>query len=96
MRKLTFIMIAIVLTASTTVFAQRGRQAAGQGLRQNVRQRAELTEEQKAILEKADIIITPGSGFGKSGEGYVRMALTVSSDQLTEAVKRIKKAFFLY
>jgi len=48
----------------------------------------------KEILEKADIIVTPGNGFGKSGEGYVRFALTVDSDKLKEAVARIGKAFF--
>ena len=48
----------------------------------------------KSMLEKADIIVTPGSGFGKSGEGYIRMALTVGEAKLEEAVARIKKAFF--
>ncbi len=48
----------------------------------------------KAMLEKADIIVTPGVGFGKSGEGYIRMALTVTPEKLKEAVERIKKAFF--
>lgn len=48
----------------------------------------------KALLEKADIIATPGVGFGKSGEGYVRMALTVGTEKLEEAAARIKKAFF--
>jgi LL-diaminopimelate aminotransferase len=45
----------------------------------------------KLILKEADVIVTPGSGFGKSGEGYVRMALTVSKERLREAVDRIKK-----
>jgi len=48
----------------------------------------------KAILEKTDIIVTPGNGFGSSGEGYVRMALTVDKEKLSEAVERIKKEFF--
>ncbi|MFH1552318.1 MAG: LL-diaminopimelate aminotransferase [Candidatus Omnitrophota bacterium] len=48
----------------------------------------------ETILEKADIIVTPGVGFGKSGEGYVRMALTVECEKLEEAVSRIKKTFF--
>ena len=48
----------------------------------------------KAFLEKADIVVTPGSGFGKAGEGYIRMALTVGPDKLEEAVCRIKKTFF--
>ncbi|MDP8259314.1 MAG: LL-diaminopimelate aminotransferase [Candidatus Aadella gelida] len=48
----------------------------------------------KDMLEKADIIVTPGNGFGKSGEGYIRMAMTVGPKQLKEAVARIKKVFF--
>ncbi len=52
------------------------------------------TSMSKAILEKADIIATPGNGFGESGEGYVRMTLTVDKEKLSEAVDRLKKAFF--
>jgi len=33
---------------------------------------------------------SPGSGFGKAGEGYVRFSLTVSSERLQEAADRIK------
>ena len=52
------------------------------------------TSMAKAMLDKADIIVTPGNGFGSSGEGYIRMALTVGEEKLEEAVLRIKKAFF--
>jgi LL-diaminopimelate aminotransferase len=45
----------------------------------------------KTILNNADVVVTPGVGFGSYGEGYVRMALTVSQDRLKEAVDRIKK-----
>src|SRR3989338_2553110 len=48
-------------------------------------------EAAKAFLEKVDIVVTPGNGFGESGEGYVRMALTVPKDRLNEAVERLKK-----
>ncbi len=48
----------------------------------------------KAMLEKTDIIVTPGIGFGENGEGYIRIALTVGSGRLEEAVDRIKKEFF--
>ncbi|NQT32509.1 MAG: LL-diaminopimelate aminotransferase [Candidatus Omnitrophica bacterium] len=48
----------------------------------------------KVLLEKTDIVVTPGNGFGLSGEGYVRMALTVDPEKLAEAVDRIKKTFF--
>jgi len=45
----------------------------------------------RILLEKRDIVITPGIGFGSSGEGYVRMALTVSKERIKEAVERLKK-----
>lgn len=46
-----------------------------------------------AILEKADIVATPGVGFGKYGEGYIRMALTVPEQRIAEAVQRLRKIF---
>jgi len=42
------------------------------------------------VLKDTGVVITPGSGFGKSGEGYVRFSLTVPSERLQEAVERIK------
>jgi len=44
-------------------------------------------------LDKADIIATPGVGFGKYGEGFIRMALTVSKERIQEAIARLKKIF---
>ncbi|MBM3249854.1 MAG: aminotransferase class I/II-fold pyridoxal phosphate-dependent enzyme [Candidatus Omnitrophica bacterium] len=43
------------------------------------------------ILEKANLVVTPGIGFGKYGEGYIRMALTVPEERVNEAVVRLKK-----
>jgi LL-diaminopimelate aminotransferase len=43
------------------------------------------------LLEEAHIVSTPGNGFGPSGEGYVRFALTVPKARLEEALGRIKK-----
>lgn len=48
-------------------------------------------ETAKAFLDKANIVATPGNGFGENGEGYIRMTLTVSKDRLAEAVNRIGK-----
>ncbi|MBF0252363.1 MAG: LL-diaminopimelate aminotransferase [Candidatus Omnitrophica bacterium] len=48
----------------------------------------------KELLEKANIVATPGNGFGEYGEGYIRFALTLDTPKLKEAVERIKKAFF--
>jgi LL-diaminopimelate aminotransferase len=46
------------------------------------------------LLRQAGIVTTPGSGFGTPGEGYVRMALTVSRERIAEAVQRIRKLSF--
>ena len=43
------------------------------------------------LLEKANIVVTPGVGFGKYGEGYIRMALTVSKEEIQEAIRRLKR-----
>ena len=44
-----------------------------------------------SILEKADLVVTPGVGFGKYGEGYIRFALTVKTERIKEALLRLKK-----
>jgi LL-diaminopimelate aminotransferase len=46
------------------------------------------------LLEKSGIVATPGNGFGAPGEGYVRMALTVSKERIAEAVDRMAKVGF--
>jgi LL-diaminopimelate aminotransferase len=43
------------------------------------------------LLNRAGILTTPGNGFGASGEGYIRFALTVPVKRMQEAVKRIGK-----
>ncbi len=45
----------------------------------------------KLFLEKANIVVTPGVGFGPHGEGYIRMALTVPKERIREAIERLKK-----
>lgn len=45
----------------------------------------------RSVLDNVGIVITPGIGFGNAGEGYVRMALTVSKEKMQEAVERLKK-----
>ncbi len=42
------------------------------------------------LLKEAGVLTTPGNGFGDAGEGYIRIALTVGEERLTEAVERIK------
>jgi len=42
------------------------------------------------LLEQAGIIVTPGSSFGSGGEGYFRIALTVTTERFDEVVKRLQ------
>ena len=42
------------------------------------------------LLEKANIVGTPGSGFGPSGEGYFRLTAFGSRENTIEAIRRIK------
>ncbi len=42
------------------------------------------------VLDKAGVVVTPGAAYGKSGEGFVRISLTLPDDRLNEAVERIK------
>jgi LL-diaminopimelate aminotransferase len=41
------------------------------------------------VLEEAGIVVSPGPSFGPSGEGYVRISLTVADERLEEAASRI-------
>jgi len=43
------------------------------------------------LLKEADIVVTPGVGFGNYGEGCIRMALTVPEERIREALERLKK-----
>lgn len=44
------------------------------------------------LLEKAGVVVTPGVGYGDSGEGFFRMSLTLPTERLEEGLERIKKA----
>lgn len=43
------------------------------------------------ILQETGIVTTPGVGFGKYGEGYIRMTVTTTENRLKEAVRRLEK-----
>ncbi|MEA4933436.1 MAG: LL-diaminopimelate aminotransferase [Lawsonibacter sp.] len=42
------------------------------------------------VLDRANVALTPGAGFGPSGEGYVRMTAFGDADATKEAVERVK------
>jgi len=45
------------------------------------------------LLTRTQVVVIPGSAFGKQGEGYVRIAYTLPIDKLQEAIIRIKSVF---
>ena len=42
------------------------------------------------LLEEAGVVVTPGIGYGPSGEGYVRLSLTIADERLEEGVRRLE------
>src|SRR5688572_30276221 len=44
------------------------------------------------LLGKANVVVTPGSGFGISGEGYFRVSAFNSRENVGEALRRLKQA----
>ena len=47
------------------------------------------------VLEEANVVVSPGNAYGPSGEGYVRLSLTVPDERLQEAVSRIKASLVI-
>jgi len=42
------------------------------------------------VLEEAAVVVSPGPSFGPSGEGFVRLSMTVPDERLEEAARRIE------
>ena len=43
------------------------------------------------LLEKGNVAVSPGSGFGPAGEGFLRMSLVENEDRLRQAVRQIQR-----
>ncbi len=41
------------------------------------------------LLDKVGIAVTPGNGYGKSGEGYIRLSITLPDERFKEGIKRL-------
>jgi LL-diaminopimelate aminotransferase len=49
---------------------------------------ASFTEK---LLEEVNVVVTPGSGYGTAGEGYIRLSLTIPDEQIDEGLKRLSQ-----
>jgi LL-diaminopimelate aminotransferase len=45
------------------------------------------------MLNEAGVVVTPGTGFGDAGDGYVRFAITRSVERIEEALERMRGVF---
>ena len=43
------------------------------------------------LLEDQNVVVTPGSGYGPSGEGFIRLSLTLSDEDLEKAIARLSE-----
>ena len=43
------------------------------------------------VLDRTNVVVSPGSAFGPSGEGFFRIALMTSEERLGEAAERIRQ-----
>lgn len=54
------------------------------------------TEFATLLLEKCGILVPPGNGYGAAGEGFIRIALTISEERMAEAIERMRDAGIRY
>ncbi len=43
------------------------------------------------LLDEASVVVTPGSGYGKYGEGYIRLSLTTPDERVEEGLARMER-----
>lgn len=48
------------------------------------------------VLEKSGVVLVPGTAFGKTGEGFVRLSLVTPKHELEEVINRMEQDGFLY
>jgi LL-diaminopimelate aminotransferase len=49
------------------------------------------TSFSELVLEEAAVVVSPGSMYGPSGEGFFRISLTTPDERITEAVERLRE-----
>jgi LL-diaminopimelate aminotransferase len=57
---------------------------------------ATATEFSDALLEKSGVVVVPGTAFGKYGEGFFRMSLVDTTENLAEVIRRMQTDGFTY
>ncbi|MCK5749295.1 MAG: aminotransferase class I/II-fold pyridoxal phosphate-dependent enzyme, partial [Oricola sp.] len=47
----------------------------------------------KMLMERADVAVAPGLGFGEYGEGFVRIGLVENQQRIRQAARNLRKVF---
>ncbi len=42
------------------------------------------------LIEEKAIVVTPGAGYGRYGEGYIRLSLTIADEQMEKGLERLR------
>ncbi len=50
-------------------------------------------EFSKLLIEKADVAVAPGIGFGEYGEGFLRLALVENEQRIRQAARNLRRFF---
>jgi alanine-synthesizing transaminase len=50
-------------------------------------------EFSKLLIEKADIAVAPGIGFGEHGDDFVRIALVENEQRIRQAARNVRRFF---
>jgi alanine-synthesizing transaminase len=45
------------------------------------------------LIEKADLAVAPGVGFGEYGEGFLRLALVENEQRIRQAARNLRRFF---
>ena len=48
-------------------------------------------EFSKLLLEKSDVVVAPGIGFGEHGDNYVRIALVENEQRIRQAARNVRR-----
>jgi alanine-synthesizing transaminase len=91
-RKRRDVMVESFAQAGWTIPAPRASMFAWAPLPERFRAMSSL-EFSKLLIERADLAVAPGEGFGEHGEGYLRLALVENEQRIRQAARNLRRFF---
>ncbi len=91
-RKRRDVMVESFAQAGWPIPAPRASMFAWAPLPERFRGMSSL-EFSKLLIEKAELAVAPGEGFGEHGEGYLRLALVENEQRIRQAARNLRRFF---